>query len=53
MAGQQLSELQKFVLDREAWRAVFHGVSKNRTLLIDLTELREILFVCLFCLSSI
>ena len=53
MAGQQLSELQKFVMDREAWRAVFHGVSKNRTLLIDLTELREILFVCLFCHSSI
>ena len=26
-----LSELQELVMDREAWRAVIHGVSKNRT----------------------
>ena len=26
-----LSELQKFVLDREAWHAVIHGVAKSRT----------------------
>ena len=26
-----LSKLQELVLDREAWRAVVHGVSKSRT----------------------
>ena len=26
-----LSELQELVMDREAWRAVFHGVAKSRT----------------------
>ena len=26
-----LSELQELVMDREAWRAVIHGVSKTQT----------------------
>ena len=26
-----LSELQEFVVDREAWRAVIHGVAKSQT----------------------
>ena len=26
-----LSELRKLVIDREAWRAVVHGVAKSRT----------------------
>jgi len=26
-----LSELQEFVMDREAWHAVIHGVAKSRT----------------------
>ena len=26
-----LSELQEMVIDREAWRAVIHGVAKSRT----------------------
>ena len=30
-----LSELRELVMDREAWRAVIHGVSKNRTRLSD------------------
>jgi len=30
-----LSELQEFVMDREAWRAVIHGVAKSRTQLRD------------------
>ena len=29
--GMSLSELQEFVLDREAWRAAIHGVTKSRT----------------------
>ena len=27
------SKLRKWVMDREAWRAVIHGVTKRRTLL--------------------
>ena len=30
-----LSELRELVMDREAWRAVIHGVTKNRTQLSD------------------
>ena len=30
-----LSELRKMVMDREAWRAAFHGVTKSRTRLSD------------------
>ena len=30
-----LSKLQEFVMDREAWRAVVHGIAKNRTRLSD------------------
>ena len=26
-----LSKLQELVMDREAWRAAVHGISKNRT----------------------
>ena len=34
-----LSELQELVMDREAWRAVIHGVTKSETRLSDWTEL--------------
>ena len=34
-----LSELWVLVMDREAWRAVIHGVTKSRTQLSDRTEL--------------
>ena len=30
-----LSELREMVMDREAWRAAIHGVSKSRTRLSD------------------
>ena len=30
-----LSELQELVMDREAWRAAIHGVSKSQTQLSD------------------
>ena len=30
-----LSEFQELVMDREAWRAAIHGVSKSRTRLSD------------------
>ena len=34
-----LSELRELVMDREAWRAVIHGVAKSWTRLNDGTEL--------------
>ena len=30
-----LGELQELVMDREAWRAAFHGVAKTQTRLSD------------------
>ena len=30
-----LSEFRELVIDREAWRAVIHGVAKSRTRLSD------------------
>ena len=30
-----LGKLREFVMDREAWRAVIHGVAKSRTRLSD------------------
>ena len=36
--GMSLSELWELVMDREAWRAVIHGVVKSQTRLSDWTE---------------
>ena len=48
--GVSLSELQELVMDREAWRAVIHGVAKSRTRLSDWNELnwQQILFFFVF-----
>ena len=35
LMDMSLSELRVLVMDREAWRAAIHGVSKSRTLLSD------------------
>ena len=33
--GMILSKLREFVMDREAWHALIHGVAKSRTRLSD------------------
>ena len=33
--GMSLSKLGEFVIEREAWRAAIHGVTKSQTQLID------------------
>ena len=40
--GMSLSKLRKFVMDREAWSAVIHGVTKSQTPLSDWIELNWI-----------
>ena len=37
ITDMSLSELRKLVMDREAWRAAIHGVTKSRTQLSDFT----------------
>ena len=35
LIGVSLSKLWEFVMDREAWHAVIHGVTKSQTRLSD------------------
>ena len=35
LMDMSLSELQELVVDREAWRAAIHGVTKSRTRMSD------------------
>ena len=39
LMDMSLSEFWEMVIDREAWRAAIHGVTKSRTRLSDWTEL--------------
>ena len=43
-----LSELRELVMDREAWHAAIHGVTKSRTQLSDWTDwLTDTVDICL------
>ena len=42
-----LSELQELVMDREAWQAAIHGVTKSQTRLSNWTELNLNLYIAL------
>ena len=43
-----LCELRELVMDREAWHAAIHGVSKNGTWLSDWTKLKIVISSCLW-----
>ena len=42
LMDMSLSKLRELVMDRKAWHAVIHGVSKSRTRLSDWTELKTL-----------
>ena len=48
--ARSLSYFRELVRDREAWRAVIHGVAKSRTRQSDWTELNRGLHTCNFAL---
>ena len=47
-----LSELQELVMDREAWRAMIHGVAKSRTRLSDWTELNWYIYIYIYRIKT-
>ena len=50
--GTSMSKLRELVMDREAWRAAVHGVTKSWTQLSDSTELNNLLLSKSICVSK-
>ena len=50
--AMSLSKPLEFVMDREAWRAVVHGVAKTQISLSNQTELTNKKFKDIICTST-
>ena len=50
--SMDMSKLWELVMDREAWRAAIHGITKSRTRLSNWTELNRNVQVFVFVLSG-